>query len=145
VVIIELGGNDGLRGYPIARIRDNLARMVSLAREAGAQVLLLGMYVPPNYGERYMNGFHQTFHEVAAEAGVALVPFMLEGIARDPALMQDDGIHPKAEAQGRMLDNVWPALEPLLEAIATSEQVPADAASRGHAHTPSNSLGGPAP
>lgn len=115
LVIIELGGNDGLRGYPIARIRDNLTRMVSSAREAGAEVLLLGMFVPPNYGERYMNGFHQSFHDVAAETGSALVPFLLDGVATDPALMQDDGIHPTAAAQALLVDNVWPTLSSLLE------------------------------
>lgn len=114
VVVIELGGNDGLRGYPIARIRDNLTRMVSMGREAGADVLLVGMFVPPNYGERYMNGFHQNFHSVAAEAGIPLIPFLLEGVATVPGLMQDDGIHPTAEAQERLLDNVWPTLAPML-------------------------------
>ena len=113
VVVIELGGNDGLRGYPIARIRDNLTRMVSMGREAGADVLLVGMFVPPNYGERYMNGFHQNFHSVAAEAGIPLIPFLLEGVATVPGLMQDDGIHPTAEAQERLLDNVWPTLAPM--------------------------------
>ncbi len=114
LVIIELGGNDGLRGYPIARIRDNLTRMVSMAREAGADVLLIGMFVPPNYGERYMNGFHENFHRVAAEFDAALVPFLLDGVATDAALMQEDGIHPTAEAQPLLLDNVWPTLAPLL-------------------------------
>ena len=114
VVVIELGGNDGLRGYPIARIRDNLTRMVSMGREAGADVLLVGMFVPPNYGERYMNGFHQNFHSVAAEAGIPLIPFLLEGVATVPGLMQHDGIHPTAEAQERLLDNVWPTLAPML-------------------------------
>ena len=120
VVIIELGGNDGLRGYPIARIRDNLTRMVSMAREAGADVLLLGMFVPPNYGARYMNGFHENYHRIAAEAGVELVPFLLEGVATDAALMQDDGIHPTAEAQPLLLDNVWPTLAPLLGVDTTA-------------------------
>ncbi|MCH2099009.1 MAG: arylesterase [Pseudomonadales bacterium] len=125
VVVIELGGNDGLRGYPIARIRDNLTRMVSMGREAGADVLLVGMFVPPNYGERYMNGFHQNFHTVAAEAGIPLIPFLLEGVATVPGLMQDDGIHPTAEAQERLLDNVWPTLAPMLGLApdATATQV----------------------
>ena len=129
LVIIELGGNDGLRGYPIARIRDNLARMVSMAREAGADVLLLGMFVPPNYGERYMNGFHENFHRVAAEAGVSLVPFLLDGVATDAGLMQEDGIHPTAEAQPMLLDNVWPTLAPLLglgTASVSEAPVPAE-------------------
>ena len=126
LVIIELGGNDGLRGYPIARIRDNLTRMVSQAREAGAEVLLIGMFVPPNYGERYMNGFHQSFHEVAAATDSALVPFLLDGVATDPELMQDDGIHPTAAAQGLLLENVWPTLTRMLDiagdgAVAASD------------------------
>lgn len=125
VVVIELGGNDGLRGYPIARIRDNLTRMVSMAREAGADVLLIGMFVPPNYGERYMNGFHQNFHSVAAEADIPLVPFLLEGVATVPGLMQDDGIHPTADAQERLLDNVWPTLAPML---ALADDITADEA-----------------
>jgi len=129
VVVIELGGNDGLRGYPIARIRDNLARMVSMAREAGADVLLVGMFVPPNYGERYMNGFHQNFHTVAADAGVPLVPFLLEGVATVPGLMQEDGIHPTADAQGRLLDNLWPTLAPMLELAGDATTAQADAAS----------------
>lgn len=115
LVIIELGGNDGLRGYPIARIRDNLTRMVSMAREAGADVLLLGMLIPPNYGERYTSGIQNTFREVAAETGVQFLPFLLDGVATDPSLMQDDGIHPTAEAQPRLLENLWPALAPLLD------------------------------
>lgn len=120
LVIIELGGNDGLRGYPIARIRDNLTRMVSMAREAGAEVLLLGMLIPPNYGERYTSGFQATFREVAAQTGVQFVPFLLDGVATDPSLMQDDGIHPTAEAQPLLLENLWPVLAPLLGLESTS-------------------------
>lgn len=116
IVIIELGGNDGLRGYPIARIRGNLSRMVELAQASGARVLLAGMFIPPNYGQRYMQGFHETFHEVAAEHAVPLVPFLLEGVATDAALMQGDGIHPTADAQPLLLDNLWALLEPMLEA-----------------------------
>ncbi|HSG90751.1 MAG TPA: arylesterase [Pseudomonadales bacterium] len=114
VVIIELGGNDGLRGYPITRIRGNLTRMTELALDSGARVLLAGMFVPPNYGERYMQGFNDSFHEVAGQFDVPLVPFFLEGIATRPELMQDDGIHPTARAQSMLLDNLWPLLEPLL-------------------------------
>ncbi|MEE4297998.1 MAG: arylesterase [Pseudomonadales bacterium] len=114
LVIIELGGNDGLRGYPIARIRDNLTRMVSMAREAGAEVLLLGMLIPPNYGERYTSGFQAAFREVAAQTGVQFVPFLLDGVATDASLMQEDGIHPTAAAQPLLLENLWPSLAPLL-------------------------------
>lgn len=115
VVVLELGGNDGLRGYPIARIRGNLARMVALAREAGARVLLVGMHIPPNYGPRYTEAFHATYREIAERDGVALVPFLLEGVATDASLMQGDGIHPTAAAQPLLLDNLWPTLLALLE------------------------------
>ena len=115
LVIIELGGNDGLRGYPIDRIRGNLSRMVELSLASGARVLLAGMFIPPNYGQRYMQGFHGTFHEVAARHEVPLVPFLLEGVATDASLMQTDGIHPTANAQPLLLDNLWPLLEPLLD------------------------------
>lgn len=115
VVIIELGGNDGLRGYPIQSIRDNLSRMVELGRQAGGQVLLLGMQIPPNYGPRYARAFADVFLEVAREHDVPVVPFLLENVALLPELMQDDGIHPTAVAQEIMLDTVWPFLLPLLE------------------------------
>ncbi|MEE4361365.1 MAG: arylesterase [Pseudomonadales bacterium] len=131
VVIIELGGNDGLRGYPIARIRSNLATMVTLAQDSGARVLLVGMQIPPNYGARYTEAFHGTFAEIAERDAVALVPFLLDGVATDPALMQGDGIHPTAEAQPALLDNLWPALQtllPTLHADARGEPVPASAA-----------------
>lgn len=115
VVVLELGGNDGLRGYPIARIRGNLARMVALARDAGARVLLVGMHIPPNYGSRYTEAFHATYREIAERDGVALVPFLLEGVATDASLMQGDGIHPTAAAQPLLLENLWPTLLHLLE------------------------------
>lgn len=115
VVILELGGNDGLRGYPIDRIHANLGRMVTASLDSGADVLLLGMQIPPNYGQRYGNAFHGIYHDLAAEHDVALLPFLLEGIATDDALMQRDGIHPTAEAQPLLLENLWPELEPLLD------------------------------
>ena len=115
VVIIELGGNDGLRGYPVHSIRDNLDRMVGLARDAGSQVLLVGMQIPPNYGPRYTRAFAEVFQAVAAAHGVPLVPFLLEQVALRPELMQGDGIHPTAEAQELLLDAVWPHLAPLLD------------------------------
>lgn len=118
-MIIELGGNDGLRGvHPnimIDEMRENLAELVRLSREAGAEVLLLGMHLPSNYGNHFTERFHAVYHEVAREHGVPLVPFFLEGVAEDRALMQPDGIHPTAEAQARMLENVWEALKPMLE------------------------------
>jgi acyl-CoA thioesterase-1 len=115
VVVVELGGNDGLRGYPIKRLRDNLRSMAELSREAGAAVLLLGMEIPPNYGSRYTAAFRDSYATVAAETNSALTPFMLAGIATEPSLMQADGIHPTPQAQAQLLANVWPALGPLLE------------------------------
>lgn len=127
VVIIELGGNDGLRGYPVARIRDNLNRMVELVQDAGAVPLLVGMQIPPNYGPRYTRAFAAVFREVAEQQDVALVPFILERVALIPELMQSDGIHPTAEAQDALLDTVWPHLVPLLEQH-TAAAAPADPA-----------------
>ncbi len=116
IVIIELGGNDGLRGYPVERIRANLQAMTEAVLAFGATPVLAGMHIPPNYGPRYTEAFHQAFADVAAATGAALVPFLLEGVATDAALMQRDGIHPNANAQQRLLDNVWPVLDPLLKA-----------------------------
>ena len=115
VVVVELGGNDGLRGYPIKRLRANLLDIATRAETSGARVLLLGMEIPPNYGSRYTLQFRDSFAQVADETGSALVPFMLEGIATQSALMQADGIHPRPEAQSLLLENVWPSLEPLLQ------------------------------
>ncbi len=114
LVIIELGGNDGLRGQPAAQLQQNLARMVDLSKEAGAGVLLLGMRLPPNYGQRYTEAFARTFSDVAQDKQVPLVPFLLDGVGGVPGMMQADGIHPAEAAQGRLLDNVWPTLKPLL-------------------------------
>ncbi|MGV8842320.1 MAG: arylesterase [Pseudomonas sp.] len=114
LVILELGGNDGLRGQSPAQLQQNLAGMIEQSQDAGAKVLLLGMQLPPNYGERYTSAFAAVFSKVAAEHEAALVPFLLEGVGGVPAMMQRDGIHPTAEAQPRLLDNVWPVLKPLL-------------------------------
>ncbi|TCO81395.1 acyl-CoA thioesterase-1 [Plasticicumulans lactativorans] len=114
VVVIELGGNDGLRGLPLPVVRGNLESLIRASRDAGARVLLLGMRIPPNYGPRYTEAFHTLYADLAQRYEVPLVPFFLDGVAAQPGLMQDDGIHPRAEAQPRLLDNVWPALEPLL-------------------------------
>lgn len=114
LVIIELGGNDGLRGQPPAQLQQNLASMVERSQQAGAKVLILGMRLPPNYGARYTTAFAEVFSKVAEESGSALVPFVLEGIGGVPSMMQPDGIHPTAEAQPVLLDNVWPTLKPLL-------------------------------
>jgi acyl-CoA thioesterase-1 len=116
VVIIELGGNDGLRGLPLATSRENLRRTIELARGAQAQVLLVGMMIPPNYGPRYAQEFRDMFTTLAASHKVALVPFLLDRVALEAGFMQDDGIHANAKGQPRMLDNVWPKLKPLLVA-----------------------------
>lgn len=114
LVIVELGGNDGLRGLPPGQLQQNLASMIDASRGAGAKVLLLGMRIPPNYGERYTTAFAKVFDDVAADKNVPLVPFLLEGVGGVDKLMQDDGVHPAVEAQPQLLENVWPALKPLL-------------------------------
>ncbi len=116
IVIIELGGNDGLRGYPIDKIRQNLHQMVSISKSTGADVLLVGMMLPPNYGRRYSESFQRTFIEVAEELKVAVLPFLLEGVATHEDLMQRDGIHPNPSAQKLLLDNIWPVIDRLLAA-----------------------------
>ncbi|WP_070887802.1 arylesterase [Pseudomonas sp. D1-3] len=114
LVIVELGGNDGLRGLPPGQLQQNLASMIDASRGAGAKVLLLGMRIPPNYGERYTTAFARVFDDVAADKNVPLVPFLLEGVGGIASLMQDDGVHPAVAAQPRLLENVWPSLKPLL-------------------------------
>lgn len=114
VVVIELGANDGLRGLPVDAARANLDRMVALAGAGGRKVLLLGMLMPPNYGERYASGFAAMFGRVARERHVALVPFLLEGVADQPGLMQADGLHPNERGQPKVLDNAWQGLRGLL-------------------------------
>lgn len=124
VVIVALGGNDGLRGLPLAAMRENLAAIVARARARGAEVVLVGVRLPPNYGSAYTTAFEETYAEVARAAGVALVPRLLDGVAEDNRLFQGDRIHPGADAQPRMLDNVWPALKPLLNRQARAGKVP---------------------
>ena len=114
VVIIGLGGNDGLRGLPVAQMKDNLSAMVREARAAGARVLLVGMKIPPNYGPDYAGAFAAVFPEVAKAHKAALVPFFLEGFAEDPKMFQDDRIHPTEAAQPLMLERIWKALRPIL-------------------------------
>ncbi len=114
LVILELGANDGLRGLPLAEIRANLGAIIRASLDAGAAVVLLGIELPINYGPQYRDGLRAMYRDLAREFNVPLVPFLLEGIALDPDLMQDDGLHPKAEAEPKVLDNVWPVLEPVL-------------------------------
>lgn len=117
LVVIELGGNDALRGLPLQSTEDNLRQMTETAQKAGAKVLLVGMQVPPNYGRDYANRFQSTFEKVAKSEKTGLVPFLLKGVADAPdpvALFQPDRIHPKAEAHPTLLNNVWPELKKLL-------------------------------
>jgi acyl-CoA thioesterase-1 len=115
IVVVELGGNDGLRGLPLEGVRRNLEAIIDAAIASGARVLLLGIRIPPNYGPTYTEGFFALYGELARTHDLPLVPFLLDGIALDDSLMQDDGFHPNAAAQPRMLDAVWPKLEPLLQ------------------------------
>jgi acyl-CoA thioesterase I len=114
IVVIELGGNDGLRGGTIASSRANLDAMISASKAAGARVLLIGMRLPPNYGPAYTRQFEAMFVDAAKAGGAALVPFFFEGFGDDSAWFQPDRIHPTAEAQPKLLENAWPAIERLL-------------------------------
>ena len=118
IVIIELGGNDGLRGYPIGQLRDNIATMIRKSEATGAKVLILPMEIPPNLGKFYIDAFRASFPQAIEGSDAVLGHFPLESIATNPALMQADGIHPKAEAQSMILDNFWPVL---LEALQPSD------------------------
>jgi acyl-CoA thioesterase-1 len=114
IVILELGGNDGLRALPVPQMRDNFVRMIELATHAGAKVLLLGMRIPPNYGPQYTSQFESVYGELARSDRLPLVPFLMDHVALQPDLMQNDNIHPNVKGQPVLLDNVWPALEPML-------------------------------
>ena len=117
-VVLELGGNDALRGLPLEMTRTNLVEMTRAAKAAGGRVLIIGMQVPPNYGRKYADDFAALFGRVAKDEGAALVPFLLKGVADAPdpvAMFQADRIHPVEAAQATMLDNVWPVLRPLLK------------------------------
>lgn len=120
--IVELGGNDGLRGLSLEEMRSNLQGIIEDFARAGSRVLLLPIKLPPNYGPVYNQRFSRVYRELAARDNVVLGRFILDGIATRPELMQDDGIHPRATAQGMMLDNVWPALQPLLTRATEKEQ-----------------------
>ena len=115
IVVIELGGNDGLRGGDVQAMRDNLDAMVQVAQRAGAEVLLVGMRMPPNYGPAYTRAFAAAYTDVARQRKVPLVPFFFEGFAESDAWFQPDRVHPTAAAQPRLLENVWPVLKPLLD------------------------------
>lgn len=115
IVVLELGANDGLRGLPVKQMEQNLAAIIRISQEAGAKVLLLGMKIPPNYGPQYTRDFSNTYAALARQFKTGLVPFFLEGVAGNPALIQQDGLHPTAEAQPKLLENVWQRLEKLLQ------------------------------
>lgn len=115
IVILELGGNDGLRALQIAQMRDNLRRMIALCKAAHAQVLLVGMHLPPNYGSRYTQPFYEVYTDLAKDSGITLLPFFLDGVALNPALMQADALHPNESGQPKLLDNIWPVLLPLIK------------------------------
>lgn len=114
VVVIELGANDGLQGLPLGKLAENLDAMVTAATQAGARVLLLGIELPVNYGPQYRDGLRKVYADAARKHGASLVPFFLDGVALNPALMQDDGLHPTAAGEPRVADNVWKALSPML-------------------------------
>ncbi len=113
-MVLQLGANDGLRGLPVPDMKNNLQKMVELGQNHGARVLLVGQHIPPNYGQRYTQSFHNVYAELAGQTGSALVPFMLEGIATDAALFQADGLHPTEQAQPHIADTIWEYLEPML-------------------------------
>jgi acyl-CoA thioesterase-1 len=115
LIILELGANDGLRGLPIAVTQDNLKKMVQLAQSAGTRVLLVGIRIPPNYGPRYANEFAVIYPNIAKQFSLPLVPFLLEKVALDPSLMQDDGLHPNVRGEPLVLDTLWQGLAPLIE------------------------------
>jgi len=122
LLIIELGGNDGLRGYPLKKIRQNLETLTKLGQDVNAQVLILGMRIPSNYGPAYTEKFAQTFIDAAASTGAELIPFFLEPIAFDETMFQRDGIHPTAEAQPLLLGPVLEKLNTMLSNTATVSQ-----------------------
>jgi acyl-CoA thioesterase-1 len=122
LLLLELGANDGLRGTPLRVMEQNLRRMIELGRAADAQVLLIGIRIPPNYGSRYTERFYQIYPRLAKEYDLPLVPFLLEQVALDPRLMQRDRLHPTAEAQPILLQTVWKRLAPLLQ-LEQSEAV----------------------
>ena len=122
IVIIELGGNDGLRGFSLKLTRDNLSKMIELSQQDNARVLLLGVQLPANYGNHFRNKFQQIFVDLANQHQIASVPFFLEGVAETREMMQPDGIHPAEQAQPRILDNVWNALQPILETRQASSK-----------------------
>jgi len=126
VTLIAVGGNDALRGTPLSVVRSNLSAMISAAQEAGSDVVLAGMQIPPNYGPAYTEGFRQIYYDLAESYNTGLVPFLLEGIATVDGMMQDDGIHPTAEAQPLLSDNVMPEILLILEQQVAEPRQPVE-------------------
>ena len=122
VVVIALGGNDGLRGFPPERIKANLGKIIDAAADEGAAVVLLGIRIPTNYGARYTQAFENVYRELASERDLPWIEFFMEGVALDENLMQDDGIHPNEKAQPVLLDNAWPVIHQALKAEASTGQ-----------------------
>ena len=114
LVVLELGGNDGLRGIPPGTMRENLRTIITTATDSGADVVMLGIKIPPNYGQRYIEEFENVFRELATELDVPWIEFFMDGVALNEDLMQDDGIHPNADAQPILLDNAWPIIQTAL-------------------------------
>ena len=114
LIILELGGNDGLRGFPPQRTRENLEKIITTSKASGAEVVLLGIRIPSNYGPRYTQAFEAVFRDTAEKLDVPWIEFFMDGIALDEDLMQADGIHPNAKAQPRLLDNAWPIISEAL-------------------------------
>jgi acyl-CoA thioesterase-1 len=133
IVVLQLGANDGLRGLPLPAMRDNLLALIETSRRAGAQVLLIGMRIPPNYGRDYAERFAATYAQIGAERKVALVPFLLDGFADDLSYFQADRIHPTLQAQPLMLATVWPKLAPLLKSKPASPRARGDSPRRATA------------
>ncbi|MDI1307964.1 MAG: arylesterase [Methylotenera sp.] len=115
IIIIELGANDGLRGLPVKDMTENLDTMITQSKKANAKILLIGMKIPPNYGPKYTEAFSNTYPDLSLQHKVSLVPFLLENVAAQPKLIQDDGLHPNVSGQPIILDNIWPKLKPLLK------------------------------
>lgn len=115
ILLLELGGNDGLRGYPIDKIESNLLRMAKMAQSAGASVMLIGMVLPPNYGKRYTIAFESIFEKIATRLNIPYLPYFLQGVATPANLLQRDGIHPTPEAQSMLLEDIWPLLRVLVD------------------------------
>ncbi len=117
IVVLELGANDGLRGLPVDAMKNNLEKMIQASKQANAQVVLLGMLIPPNYGPKYTNGFKAAFLDLAEKYKTPFIPFFLNGISGHSDLVLEDGLHPNVNAQRKILENVWPTLKPLLTKV----------------------------